>query len=286
MPLENLSGTPKTLYAALQATARLTGEARGYVRSTTHVTVHCPLEVVGLSLGKHRVTIWRAARQLAALGLIDARPHKCTALNGRTVNSGTLWAVRLDPEQGSPAKLTYEELQHAWRDLDRDRRRGRTAYKAARDTVQQSKPLPECGYDLELLLAWTMPPQHPESPLDHDRCTGARRDLESILDAPHAEREERAAMVDAGAHALAQTLRDRRGLNFYRLLLWQLLRHADAEGSSHFYAVYLAAQRARADAAEGFARKPGALFTSRLKAANWYAEVMRAPSVRVGTRPR
>ncbi len=157
-PLENLSGTPKTLYAALQATARQTGEARGYVRSTTHVTVHCPLEVVALSLGKHRVTIWRAARQLAALGLIDARPHKCTALNGRTVNSGTLWAVRLNPDEGSAARLTYEELTHAWRDLDRDRRRGRTAYKAARDTVQQSKALPECGYDLELLLAWTMPP--------------------------------------------------------------------------------------------------------------------------------
>ncbi len=283
---EPLSGTPLTLYQALQATAQLTGAARGYVPSTTHVTLHLPLEIVGLALGRHRVTIWRAAKTLRALGLIDARPHKTTALNGRTVNDGTLWAVRLDPEQGTPAKLTYEEMAHAWRDLDRDRRRGRTAYRAARDEVQQSKPLPECGYDLELLLAWSLPPQRAETPIHNDRCTGARLDLEHVLDVQHADKHDRAAAVDMAAQALAASLRDRAGLMFYRLLCWNLLRLHDRTGSSYFYAVYLQAQRARADTLEGFARggNGGALFTSRLKSAPYWDELTRA-SGRVGVRP-
>ncbi len=283
-PLENLSGTPLTLYRALQATARRAADARGYVRSTTHVTLHCPVEVVALSLGKHRVTVWRAARRLKALGLIDARPHKTTALGGRTVNDGCLWAVRLNPDEGSPARLTHEELTHEWRDLDRDRRRGRTAYRAARDEVQQSKALPECGYDLELLLAWTIPPRPTENPVTSDCCTGSRRDLETVLDVPHAAKNDRAAMVDAGARALSGTLGDTSGLMFYRWLLWQLLRLSDAGRDAPWHQVYEGARRARADAAEGFARRPGALFVSRLKAGPHWDEMRRA-SGRVGSRP-
>ncbi len=283
-PTHNPTGTAGTLYQALQATARRAADARGYVRSTTHVTLHCPLEVVALSLGRHRVTVWRAARRLEALGLVEARPHKTTALNGRTVNDGTLWAVRLNPDEGSPARLTYEELTHAWRDLDRDRRRGRTAYRAARDEVQQSKTLPECGYDLELLLAWSMPPQPTENPVTSDCCTGSRRDLETVLDVPHAAKNDRAAMVDAGARALSGTLGDKNGLMFYRWLLWQLLRLQDRTGAAPWHAVYEGARRARADAAEGFARKPGALFVSRLKAGPWWDELRRAHG-RVGSRP-
>lgn len=46
-----------------------------------------------------------------------------------------------------------------------------------------------------------------------------------------------------------------------------------------------AARRAQVDAAEGFARRPGALFTSRLKGAPWWDEVRRA-SGRVGLSPQ
>lgn len=285
-PLENLSGTALVLYRALQATAQRTGAARGYVDSTTHVTVHLPVEIVGLSLGKHRVTVWRAAKQLRALGLIDARPHKTTALNGRTVNSGTLWAVRLDPEQGAPAKLTYEEMKHAWRDLDRDRRRGRTAYKVAQDRMQQSKELPTEGFDLELLLAWSIPPGTQQNPVTHDCCTGARLDLEAVLDVQHVDKHDRREAVNAAAQALAVSLRDSSGLNFYRWLIWQLLRLQDAGLDTPWYEVYLQAQRARADAREGFARSGngGALFTARLKRSPWWDELQRA-SGRVGTRP-
>ncbi len=283
-PSHNPTGTAEVLYRALRAVSCHAATSRGYVASTTHVTLHCPLEVVALSLGRHRVTVWRAARQLRALGLVDARPHKTTALNGRTVNDGTLWAVRLNPDEGTPARLTVEELRHSWRDLDRDRRRGRTAHRAVRERMQQSQAIPSSGYDLELLLAWALPPQPTETPLHTDCCTGSRRDLEAVLDVPHVAREDRAAMVEAGAQALSGTLSDRGGLMFYRWLLWQLLRLSDATGGAPWHAVYEQARRARADAAEGFARRPGALFVSRLKGAPWWEELARA-SGRVGSRP-
>ncbi len=289
-PLKNLSGTPLTLYRALQATALRAAEARGYVRSTTHVTLHCPLEIVGLSLDRSRTTIWRAAKRLKALGLIDQRPHKTTALDGRTVNDGSLWAVRLDPEGEAPARLTAEDLQHRWRDLDRDRRRGRTAHKAVQayraEKVKQSKTLPTTEVDLELLAAWAIAPQPTENPLSNDCFTAERRDLESVLDVQYAAVEDRNEAVDGAAKALAAGLRDASGLNFYRALLWALLRYADRGLDAPWYAIYEQARRARADAAEGFARRPGALYVSRLKAAPWWDELKRTPPVRVGTRPR
>jgi hypothetical protein len=79
-------------------------------------------------------------------------------------------------------------------------------------------------------------------------------------------------------------LRDRAGVNFYRRLIWQLLRRLDATGEDHFGMVYEQARRAAADSAEGFARRPGALFVSRLKRAAWFDEVMRGAG-RVGTAP-
>ncbi len=280
----NPTGTAATLYEALRATAQLTGQARGYVRSTTHVTLHVPLEVVALSIGRHRVTVWRLLPQLRALGLVDARPHKTTALDGRTVNSGTLWAVRLDPAGAGAARLTHEELKHEWRDLDRDRRRRRTAHRAVQERMQQSKELPECGYDLELLLAWALPPRHSKTPLNMT-VAPARADLEAVLDLPHvAVREERAAAVNGAAQALSGALGDPGGLNFYRFVLWQLLRLPQHAGEEFSRKVYHEARRARADAAEGFARRPGALFTARLKRCDWWDELVRA-SGRVGAKP-
>lgn len=290
----NPNPTAPLLYEALRATALLAAEARGYAPGVAFVTVHVPLEVVALSLGRHRVTIWRAAKKLRALGLVDSRPHVTTApgISAESVNvrDGTLWCVRLDPDGETPAQLTREELKHEWRDLAGDRARGRTAHRTVQErragAVQQSEPPAEGEYDLELLRAWALHPQ-PVEPTLQTVARPERADLEAVLDVPGVAREGRNAMVEAGAQALSWALRDPGGRDFYRKLLWQLLRHADraGDGPVYFYPVYLAAQRALTDTAEGFARRPGALFTSRLKAARWYDEVMRGPPVRVGTRP-
>ncbi len=98
-------------------------------------------------------------------------------------------------------------------------------------------------------------------------------------------RDARGAAVDMAAQALAAALRDSAGVNWYRRLLWQLLRCYDAMGEDYSYQVHLVAQRAAVDAQENFARRAGALFVSRLKAAPWWSEVMNGPPVRVGVRP-
>jgi hypothetical protein len=270
------------------------GAARGYCAGTTHVTLHLPLEVVAWSLGRHRVTIWRALPKLQALGLIDARAHKTTApgctAKSDTVNDGTLWCVRLNPDEGTPAKLTYDDLKHdGWRDLNRDRKRGRTAYRVIREhrekRMQQSKDFPQGEFDLELLLEWSLPPETDQTPVTYDRCMDERRDLEAVLDVRFAGREDRREAVDGAARALAGSLGDASGVMFYRWLLWQLLRASDRHGGDYWHAVYEQARRAAVDAQEGFARKPGALFVSRLKRAPWWDELARA-SGRVGVSPQ
>ncbi len=291
---QNLSGTALLLYRALREMAAHTATDRGYVASTTHVTVHVPLEVVAESVGCHRVTVWRRLPELQARGLIDARAHKTTATGitakSDTVNDGYLWCIRLDPEQGTPAKLSYEDLKHGgWRDLNRDRKRGRTAHKAVREhrekRMQQSKDPPEGGFDLQLLLDWSLTPDTDRNPVTNDCCIGERRDLETVLDVQYADKEDRAEAVDGAARALAAGLSDTGSLMFYRWLLWQLLRLEAAGKAAPWYMVYEQARRASVDASEGFARRPGALFMSRLKQSPWWEEVRRQPAVRVGVAP-
>jgi hypothetical protein len=275
--LDFLSRAALMLFRALHTVAVEVAAARGYHVNTAQVSYFAPLEAVALALGCHRSTVYRAASELVEAGLVAHRAHY-TTYRGRTRADGSLWAVRLRPVGGCRARLSYGDLKRRYRDLGGDVEAGRTVWAAMR----QSKTIPRGGaVQLEHILRWSLPPQHPENPVTVDCRTAPRRDLESLLDVQHAPREARGAAVDLGAQALAAALRDRAGVGFYRRLLWQLLRRSDATGEAHWHAVYLAAQRAAVDAAEGFARRPGALFVSRLKAAAWWDEVMRGPPTRV-----
>lgn len=173
-------------------------------------------------------------------------------------------------------------MKHPWRDLDKDVKRGRTAHRQLRELATVKQPFNDI--DLDLIRGWAVTPYTQQNPVTTDSCTRARVSLEAVLDVPHADRSTRNRMVDLAAEALAQALADAEGRGFYQKLLWQLLRRADATGDDYSYSVYLMAQRARTDVQEGFARKGGALFTSRVKAAPWFDEVMRGPPVRVGGR--
>ncbi len=274
------------LYTALVGAAVETGRGRGYSPHTTHVTMHLPLEVLADVCGMHRVTAWRNLPALQELGLIDYRRHFGT-LRGETRVTGTLFQIRLNPSAGTRARLSYDDLKHKWRDLDRDVKRKRTAYRTLKDRVQSQMPLrlqqsvktSIAELDISRLLEWTLTPKPNQTPLNSDCC---KPSLEAILDVRHAARDDRNQMVRLAAEALATALADQSGLNWYQKLLWQLLRRYDATGDDYSYQVYLAAQRARTDALEGFARRPGALFVSRLKTAPWFDEVMRGPPVRVG----
>ncbi len=281
---KNLSRTAVKLFKALLATAVETGKGRGYSPHTTHVTMHLPLEVLADVCGIHRVTAWRNLPALRELGLVEYRPHKST-LRGETRNSGMLWQVRLNPLAGSKARLSYDDLKHQWRDLDRDVKRKRTAYRQLQNRMQLSVETSTDEIDIKPLLEWTLHPSTTSPRLSTDSCVARQTSLEALLDLKHADKEERNQMVDIAAQALSQALADSNSVSWYQKLLWSLLRRYDATGEDYSYQVYLMAQRAKTDVLEGFSRKGGAVFVSRLKQADWYEWVMNAPPVRVGVKP-
>jgi hypothetical protein len=281
---KSLSITAKLLYKALVSTAIETAKGRGYSPGVTHVSLHMPLEVLADVCGIHRVTAWRHLPALRELGLVDFTAHKGT-LRGETRNTGTLFEIRLNPTHGTKAKLSYHEKKHKWRDLDRDVKRKRTAHRQIKDRLQQSDKTTSTELDISRLLAWTLPPKLTKTPLASDCCKARQAALETLLDLTAAPKPERNQIVELAALALAQALSDQSSVSWYQKLLWQLLRRFDATGDDYTYQVYLMAQRARTDSFEGFAKKPGALFCSRLKQADFYDWIMGAPPNRVGTKP-
>jgi hypothetical protein len=276
-----LSSKAKLLYKALVLTAVETARGRGYGPGVTHVSLHLPLIILADVCGMHRVTAWRHLPALRELGLIDFVSHKGT-LRGETRNTGTLFEVRLNPSAGTKAKLSYHEKTHKWRDLDKDVRRKRTAFRMLKDRLATVSKPSTTELDVSRLLAWTLPPHTTSPRLATDGC---KVSLEAILDVRHARKEERNQMVELAAVAMTQALADSGSVSWYQKLLWQLLRRFDATGDDYSYQVYLMAVRARTDNLEGFARHPGALFVSRLKQADFYDWIMGAPPNRVGTRP-
>lgn len=285
---ENVSGTAQTLYKALVAAAIETAKGRGYSPGVSHVSLHMPLEILADVCGIHRVTAWRHLPALRELGLIDYIAHKGT-LRGETRNTGTLFEVRLNPTHGTKAKLSYHEKKHKWRDLDRDVKRKRTAHRQLKDRkekrLQQSKNSASTELDISRLLEWTSPPKLTKTPLATDCCESRQAALETLLDVTAAPKPERNKLVELAAQALSQALSDQSSVSWYQKLLWQLLRRFDATGDDYSYQVYLMAVRARVDALEGFAKRPGALLCSRLKQADFYDWIMNAPPTRVGTLP-
>lgn len=128
-----------------------------------------------------------------------------------------------------------------------------------------------------LFITWTSVAAHSH----YCNATSSERlSLEILLDVPGLPKQRRREGVGRAARALAHHLTDGGSLNFYRYLVWQLLR-LHQQGRDHVLAVYQMVLRANADHREGFARKPGALFVSRLKASSIWEEIREVPLTRI-----
>ncbi len=271
---ESLSPAAKTLFTALVATAVETAKGRGYGPGVTHVSLHMPLVILADVCGMHRVTAWRNLPALRELGVLDYTSHKGT-LRGETRNTGTLFEVRLNPSAGTRAKLSYHEKKHKWRDLDKDVRRKRTAFRMlkARDATV-SKPSTD-KLEISRLLAWTLKPDTSQTPLVPYGCKPNNPVLEALLDVAGAKRgRDTVQRVDTAAQALATALADASSVNFYRRLVWGALR-ASQQGRDNFQMLFQMAVRARVDVQENFSRRGGAVFVSRLKETTFWDEIMK-----------
>ncbi len=278
---ENLSETAKKLYTALCGAAIEVLKERGYKETVTEVSYFCPAESVALSVGVHPSTIYRKLPELRAAGLVDCRGHYCTH-NGKTRSDGSVWTIRLTPTWGSAARVPFDYLKRSYRCLGDDIAAGRTAFRQMRESYPtRDKSVMNLNHILRFALFPT-----DKKPVIFDSRKKQRFDLESIFDVPAVRKQDRAEMVYNAAKALSVALRDDNSTRFYCGLLWGLLRLRDRGAGDYFESLYLMAQRAKTDTLESFARCPGALFTSRVKQAPWWDEVMRQPTVRVGTPPK
>ncbi len=273
-----LSAKARVLYEALRSTGRIVADARGYCTNVSVVFFFCPGEIVAKALCMARSTMYLKLAELRDAGLVEGRAHYIT-YKGRTRADGMVWGVRLDPEHPKPVRVPYDYLKRSYRCLSADIEAGSTAYAQ----LGQSKKDSEKQIDNQKILTWALPPSPTEKP---DMNLTVRCDLEQVLDVPYAAKQDRNTAVDGAARALAVSLADARGLMFYRWLLWQLLRLSDRHQGDYWHIIYEMACRVRADAAEGFARKPGALFTSRLKRWDVWEHVRRMPPYAVAPAPK
>ncbi len=266
------------LYTALVAVGIETARAKGYSANVTHMVMHAPLEQVAKACNLSRQTVWRHLPALKSLGVLDYRTHKAQC-RGLVRNSGTVFMVRLNPSSGSKCRLSYQDLKHRWRDLDRDIRAGRSSYRALTASSRQGlkhTQAPTGSIDIQRILNWTLGFNTDSKPVT-DVCNSPRKlNLLALLDVPFAAKEQRAAAVDTAARALATALADANSLNFYRLIVWNAYRAAQ-RGTDHFQQIYQMAIRSRVDLVENFSRKGGAVFTSRLKQTEFWEELMRSP---------
>jgi hypothetical protein len=272
-----LTDKAQIVYDALREVAKKVADSRGYCAAVSVVHFFVPGEVVANALCMARSTLYLKLAELKAAELVEARAHY-TTYKGRTRADGMVWAIKMRPERPGAIRVPYDALKKSYRCLSADIADGRTVFRE----IGQSKETSTRQVDIQKILAWALPPSTTQKP---DKGLTVRPDLEKILDVPFVNKEAGSAAVDGAAQALAMSLGDAGGLMFYRWLLWQLLRRYNATGEDYSYQVYLMAQRAKVDVLEGFSRKGGAVFVSRLKQADFYEWVMNAPPVRVGIRP-
>jgi hypothetical protein len=234
-------------------------------RKASQVAFPLPNDLLAAHIGVDRATVWRWMELLKQAGLADARQHRSWAVINEKPGfyiTGNVWLVRLKPGR---VKWEYADLAHPWRDLEEDRRHGRTAYRVLWPQGKgkgknRKKPIRP---SLELLVRWTLgireaPP--PEVLLTRRDPT----DIAELFALTDLDPQERPDAIQALAERMAHNLGDPHSVKFYMRVLWRVV-----EGKVPATAVYNAYQAAYAPIRQrlhgegpGQVRRPGALFAA------------------------
>jgi hypothetical protein len=234
-------------------------------RKASQVAFPLPNDLLAAHIGVDRATVWRWMELLKQAGLADARQHRSWAVINSTpgfYTTGNVWLVRLKPGR---VKWEYADLAHPWRDLEEDRKHGRTAYRVLWPQGKgkgknRKKPIRP---SLELLVRWTLgireaPP--PEVLLTRRDPT----DIAELFALTDLDPQERPDAIQALAERMAHNLGDPHSVKFYMRVLWRVV-----EGKIPATAVYNAYRAAYAPIRQrlhgegpGQVRRPGALFAA------------------------
>lgn len=262
----DLPAGPRRLLELLHRLGRELCQVRGYAVRPSQIVLHLSQELLAAALGVHRVTVWRWATELEAWGLIQARAHKGTALHkgaAVTRNDGTLYAVAL--KVGHRARLRFDDLKHQYRDLEADRRAGRTAYQ----TLQQSITQKQLDWYL-VLRDWAVSPGNTQSsPVVAVDCCMRLNTVQDVVCNLHliatCHTTKRAALIGMLGACLARALGDLQSRRWYCGLLWRAWR-AELEGRAAIQGLGAQLARLGADQVEWVGlRSPGAVLVKRLK---------------------
>jgi hypothetical protein len=234
-------------------------------RKASQVAFPLPNDLLAAHIGVDRATVWRWMELLKQAGLADARQHRSWAVINEKPGfyiTGNVWLVRLKPGR---VKWEYADLAHPWRDLEEDRRHGRTAYRVLWPQGKgkgknRKKPIRP---SLELLVRWTLgireaPP--PEVLLTRRDPT----DIAELFALTDLDPQERPDAIQALAERMAHNLGDPHSVKFYMRVLWRVV-----EGKVPATAVYNAYRAAYVPIRQrlhgegpGQVRRPGALFAA------------------------
>jgi hypothetical protein len=234
-------------------------------RKASQVAFPLPNDLLAAHIGVDRATVWRWMELLTQAGLADARQHRSWAVINEKPGfyiTGNVWLVRLKPGR---VKWEYADLAHPWRDLEEDRKHGRTAYRVLWPQGKgkgknRKKPIRP---PLELLVRWTLgireaPP--PEVLLTRRDPT----DIAELFALTDLDPQERPDAIQALAERMAHNLGDLHSVKFYMRVLWRVV-----EGKIPATAVYNAYRAAYAPIRQrlhgegpGQVRRPGALFAA------------------------
>jgi hypothetical protein len=249
-------------------------------RKASQVAFSLPNDLLAAHIGVDRATVWRWMELLKQAGLADARQHRSWAvINGTPgfYTTGNVWLVRLKPGR---VKWEYADLAYPWRDLEEDRKHGRTAYRVLWPQGKgkgknRKKPLRP---SLELLVRWTLGIREAPPP----EVLPTRRDPTDIAELfalTDLDPQERPDAIQALAERMAHNLGDLHSVKFYMRVLWRVV-----EGKIPATAVYNAYRAAYAPIRQrlhgegpGQVRRPGALFA---------AILLQVPGVREALRDR
>ncbi len=268
------------------------------------MVLHLPNEMMAAQVEKNVSTLRLWTPLLEELGYIDARPHytTMTTRDGQRIPviDGTLYAIRLQP--GHKAKLSYQDLSAQYRNLDEDRKAGRTAYRVVEraeklgqqeaENIENANRVPDgennmrgstatpvkAQYLREQLKAWAVTPGQVQDPLfadprifSPDELEEAVRTVQDVIyllpAVAESEANKRAALVGILGTALAHALDDEHSQRWYCKAIWNAW-NAEVEGRGGLQV--LAAQLARLDVDRhewGSLKRPAALLNARLRAA-------------------
>lgn len=277
---------------------------------TTTYTFFTVLDLLPVVTGLSSDQCERATRRLQDLGLIHktsgALPSRKTGthqyqggtwvpttfLNAETGEkvtaqacAGTWVAVLLRPAPGIMARVVSHELPPCPRDLNTDRKTGRTAWQRlqeARNKVRESLLLSGDKFDITPLTQWSLPEDNQKSLGTIDSRTSVLGDAQtpqelvwslSRIASVHPQRRREA--VQEGAARLVQLLDDAGWERHYYRLLWRATE-AEFRGCPAYTQLAAALQRTLISKAELGLSRPGAWLMHQLRKCGWLDDVYHA----------